>query len=173
MGATELDVDLHPVARALFLVALPSLCAALVALVRGQPAEPEAVQDPPHPRRGDLDVVVALEMHRDACGAEVVVLAQTHDPLDHLALGRGGAVMGPRAAVTQPLGGQLVESVAPLVEEGAADALVAARRCDVAGDLLGVAKHRQAVPDLALLLSVVHQDFLSRESSSVNNLRQF
>ena len=33
--------------------------------------------------------------------------------------------------------------------------------------------HRQAVPDLALLLSIVHQDFLSRETLTVNNLRQF
>ena len=30
-----------------------------------------------------------------------------------------------------------------------------------------------AVPDLALLLSIVHQDFLSRETLTANDLRQF
>ena len=113
------------------------------------------MQDSPHPRRGDLDVVVALEVHRDTCGAEVIVLAQLHDLLDHLPLRRGGAVMGTRAAVTQPLGAQLVESVPPLVKRRPADAVVAARRRRVARDLLGVAKRRQAMPDLALLLSIV------------------
>jgi hypothetical protein len=34
-------------------------------------------------------------------------------------------------------------------------------------------EHRQAVPDLALLLSIVHQTSLSRETPDVNNLRQF
>ena len=29
------------------------------------------------------------------------------------------------------------------------------------------------MPDLALLLSIVHQDFLSREAPNVDNLRQF
>ena len=32
---------------------------------------------------------------------------------------------------------------------------------------------KTAVPDLALLLSIVHQVFLSRETSTVNNLHQF
>ena len=48
-GSDEPDVDLHPVARPLFLVALRALGAALVALVRRQPAEPQPVQDAPHP----------------------------------------------------------------------------------------------------------------------------
>ena len=34
-------------------------------------------------------------------------------------------------------------------------------------------EHPQAVSDLALLLSIVHQDFLSRETPTVNNPRQF
>jgi len=68
--------------------------------------------------------------------------------------------MGPCAAITQPLGAQLAEPIPPLVEQGAADAVVVARRRDVARDLPGVAKHRQAMPNLALLLSVVRQDFL-------------
>lgn len=34
-------------------------------------------------------------------------------------------------------------------------------------------KHRQAMPELTLLFSVVHQRFLSRETLTVNNLRQF
>ena len=75
--------------------------------------------------------MVALEIHRDPCRPEVAVLAQVHDPLDHLALGGSRAVMGSRAAVTKPLGAQLVESVAPLVERRPADPVVAARHRDV------------------------------------------
>ena len=127
-GATELHINLHPMARALFLVALRARGAALVALIRRQPAEAQPVADPPHPRRGDLDVVVVLDVHRDARGAEAVVLAQTHDPLHRLALGSGGAVIGPRVAVSQSHSSQIVEPVLPLVEHRPADPVVAAPR---------------------------------------------
>ena len=75
--------------------------------------------------------------------------------------------------IAQALRTQIVESVPPLLEHGPADPVVAACRRDVAGDLLGVAKHGQAMPDLALLLSIVHQMFLSREAPTVDSLRQF
>ena len=44
---------------------------------------------------------------------------------------------------------------------------------NILSHLLGVAKHRQAVADLALLFSVVHQVFLSQKTPTVNHLRQF
>ena len=68
---------------------------------------------------------------------------------------------------------QLLVAVAPLVEHSLADAVVAARRRNTAGHLLRVAKHRQTMPDLALLLSLVQQVFLSRKTPTVNNLRKF
>jgi hypothetical protein len=85
----ELDVDLHPMAGHWFLVSLPAPVVTLVALRGGESAEIEAVQNPPHPRSGDLDVVVSLQIHRDLVRPEVVVLAQVHDLADHL----GGRLM--------------------------------------------------------------------------------
>jgi hypothetical protein len=55
----ELYVDLDLVAGALFLVALPTAVVALVALVSGQPAHVEAVQDAPDTGHADRHVVVA------------------------------------------------------------------------------------------------------------------
>jgi len=65
------------------------------------------------------------------------------------------------------------EATTPFVEHLAADAVVPARRRDVPAEFLGMTEHRQTVPDLALLLSIVHQTSLSRETPDVNNLRQF
>lgn len=104
IGAPELRVDLRPMARALLVVALRALGAAQLALVGPQSAEAQPVAGPAHPREGDLDVVVALEVYRDRGGAEVAVLVQTHDPLDHLAGGDGRAEMRPRAAARSPSG---------------------------------------------------------------------
>jgi hypothetical protein len=53
------------------------------------------------------------------------------------------------------------------------DAVLPARRRDVAADFPSVTEHGQAVPDVALLLSIVHRTSLSRETPDVNNLRQF
>jgi hypothetical protein len=51
----------------------------LVALGGGQPVQLQPLEDAPHARGADRDVVVALEVHRDLGRAEVVVLAQVDD----------------------------------------------------------------------------------------------
>jgi len=58
-GLDELDVDLQLVAGALLLVAFPPQRPPLVALRRRQPVHPKPLQDPPHPRGADRQVVVA------------------------------------------------------------------------------------------------------------------
>lgn len=57
--------------------------------------------------------------------------ADARSALGDLALGGDGAVMKLRAAISQPLGTQLVEPVRPLVEHRPADPDLAARRRDV------------------------------------------
>ena len=131
------------------------------------------MQNPSHPRRRDLDTAATLEMTDDASRTEAMPLAQAHDPLDHIAFGGSGAVIAPRAAVPQPARAGLLAAIPPLAQRRRADAVVGARRRDVARYLLGVAKHRQAMPDLALLLSIVHQAFPSRKTLTVIDLRQF
>lgn len=131
------------------------------------------MQDPPHPSGGDLDVVAAPETHRDPRRAKALIRTQMHDPLDHLRLGRGGAVMRFGASVTQPLGVQLVKLIAPLVEHRSTDAVATTGRCDVARDLPGMAKHHQAIPDLAVLLSTVRGMFLSRDTPNANKRPHF
>ena len=84
----ELHVDLDPMAGQRLLVALPAVGVALVALRCRQPVELEALEDPPDRRVADLDVVVALQVHRDLQRPEVVVLAQVDDLADDLGLGR-------------------------------------------------------------------------------------
>jgi hypothetical protein len=64
----ELHVDLNLVARERLLIALPSPVVTLVALRGRQAVHVEALQDPPHPRLRDLDVVIALQVHRDLLG---------------------------------------------------------------------------------------------------------
>jgi hypothetical protein len=92
----------------------------------------------------DLDVVVALEVHRDLGRAEVVVLAQVDDLAHDLGAGLVGAHPGATGAVPEPVQAVLVVALAPLVEHLAADAVVAAGQGDVAGDLLSVTQDRQA-----------------------------
>jgi len=58
-GPDELDIDLDPVSGQWFLVTLPTVDMALVALGGRQAVHVEAIKDPPHPRRADLDVVIA------------------------------------------------------------------------------------------------------------------
>jgi hypothetical protein len=91
----ELHIDLHAVARQRLLVALPPVGVAFVPLRRRQPVEIKALEDPVHARVADLDVVVALEIHRDLQRPEVVVLAQVDDLADHLAVGLVRVVQGP------------------------------------------------------------------------------
>src|SRR5271155_566546 len=73
-------------AGTLLLVALPPSRVALVALRGRQPIHPEPLEDSPHPRRADLDVVVALQVHPDLHGPEVVMLAQVDDLFDHVGM---------------------------------------------------------------------------------------
>jgi len=91
----ELHVDLHPVAGQRLLVPLPPVDVAPVALGGGEPVHLQALQDPPDPRRRDLHVVVALQVHRDLVRPEVVTLAQVDDLADHLGLGGVRADVGP------------------------------------------------------------------------------
>jgi hypothetical protein len=126
------------------LVALPPAVVPLVALGGRQAVQLQPLEDAPHARRADLDVVVALEVHRDLGRAEVVVLAQVEDLADHLGAGGVGTDLGPVGTVPQPVQAVGVVALAPLVEYLPADAVVAARQGDVAGDLLSMAQDRQA-----------------------------
>lgn len=84
----ELHIDLQRMAWALLLVTLPPCLFAFVTLRRRQPAQPEFLQDPPDPRRANGQVVVALEIHGDLVRAEMVLLTQPEDLLDHVSAGR-------------------------------------------------------------------------------------
>jgi hypothetical protein len=64
---------------------------ALVALGGGQPVQLQPLEDAPHARGADLDVVVALEVHGDLGRPEVVVLAQVDDLAHDLGSGGPGA----------------------------------------------------------------------------------
>jgi hypothetical protein len=44
----------------------------------------QAMEDPPDARRAELDVVIALEVHRDLVRPEVIGLAEVDDLADHL-----------------------------------------------------------------------------------------
>jgi len=81
------EIVLQLVAGALLLVALPPQRPALVALRGGQTVHSEPLQDPPYPGGADRHVVVAGQIHRNLGRAEVVVLPQPEDLLDHLGLG--------------------------------------------------------------------------------------
>jgi hypothetical protein len=85
-----------------------------------------------------------------------IVAAQVGDLADDLGLGLVRRVVRLGRTVSQAVLAELLVAVPPLVEGRAGDPVVAARRRDVAGHLVGVAKDGQAVPDLALLLSLVH-----------------
>jgi len=117
---------------------------ALVALGGREAVEVQALEDAPHARGADLDVVVALEVHGDLGRAEVVVLAQVDDLAHDLGPGGVGAEVGPVRAVPEPVQAVGVVAAFPGVEALAADAVVAAGQRDVAGDLLSMAQDRQA-----------------------------
>jgi hypothetical protein len=61
----------------------------------------------------------------------------------------------------------------PPVEALAGNPEIKTRRRHAPGHFLSVTEHRQAMPDLPLLLSVVHPDLQSQETPDVNNVRQF
>ena len=140
----ELHVELDPVAGQRLLIALPPAVIALVALGGRQAVELEPLEDAPHPRGADLDVVVAAEVHRDLGRPEVVVLAQVDDLAHDLGAGGVGTDLGAVGAVPEPVQAVGVVAAAPGVEALAADAVVAAGQGHIAGDLLSVAQDRQA-----------------------------
>jgi hypothetical protein len=156
-GVDELHVDLDPMTGELFLVALPAAVVALVALIGGQAAHVGPFEDPPDTGLGDLDVVIALQVHGDLVGPEVVVLAQIHDLADHLFVGGVRAVMGATGSVLEALDAELFVAAEPPVEGLATDAVEPACLCDIAAHLSDAAQHRQAVTHDPLLLSFVHR----------------
>ena len=143
-GLDELHIQLDAVAGQRLLVALPAAVVALVPLGGGQPVELQPLQDAPHARGTDLDVVVAPEVHRDPGRAEVVVLAQVEELAHDLGAGGVGAHPGPVGAVPEPVQPIRVIAAPPGGEALAAAAVLAAGQADVAGDLFSVAQDRQA-----------------------------
>ena len=146
----ELDVDLDAVTGQWLLVPLPTAVVALVALGGGQPVQAQPLEDPPHPRVRDRDVVVALEVHGDLGRAEVVVLAQVEDLLHHLDRGGPRADLRPPGPVPQPLDALVPVPAQPDVVQLPADPEVPAGHRDVPGDLLDVPQHRQPAPHLTV-----------------------
>ena len=61
------------------------------------------VQDPPDPGYADGDVVVALQLHGDLLGAEVVLLTQPEDLFHDFGRGGGGHVVRGAGTVTTVL----------------------------------------------------------------------
>jgi hypothetical protein len=122
------------------LIALPTPVVTLVALGGRQAVELQPLEDAPHARVADLEVVVALEVHGDPGWAEVVVLAQVEDLAHDLGTGGVGADLGPVGAVPEPIEAVGVIAAAPGVEHLAAAAVVAAGQRHVAGDLLSMAQ---------------------------------
>jgi Phage integrase family len=86
---------------ALFLVALPASVVALVALRGREAAHVQAVQDAPDAGDADGDVVVAVQVHGDLAGSEVVVLPQMDDLVDDFGSSGVRAGAGPFGAVAQ------------------------------------------------------------------------
>jgi hypothetical protein len=122
----------------------------LVRLGGGQPVELEPLEDPPHPGLGDGHVVVAVQVHDDLLGAEVVLLAQVEDLLHHLHRRRPRADLRPPGSVPQPLDALVPVAAQPDVVQLPADPEVPAGHRDVAGDLLDVPQHRQPAPHLTV-----------------------
>ena len=112
-------------AGTLLLVALPPSGVTLVTLRGGQSIHVQPLEDSPHPRRADIDVVVALEVHPDLQRAEVVMLAQVDDLLDDVGMGDRRAVQRSAGAVLEALQALVFVSALPPVEDVAADAVVA------------------------------------------------
>ena len=134
----------------LLLVTLPAPVVGLVLLRGRQSVHLQPLEDPPDAGIGDGDLVVPLQIHRDLAGSEVVVLPQVDDLPDHLGVGGIRAGPGSPGAALEPVDTLGVEASLPGVEQRTADAVVAAGRGDVPGDLLGMAEDRQPVPLLAV-----------------------
>ncbi len=104
----------------------------------------------------DDHVVIAGQVHGDLGRAEVILLAQVDDVAHHFGVGLMRARSGPARAIPQTFLAEVLVLAQPLVEGRPADPVVAARGRHTPRHLLSVAKNRQAMPDLALLLSFVH-----------------
>src|SRR6516225_5025150 len=131
-----------------FLVALPAVGVALVALRCGEPVQAAALEDPIHPGVADLDVVVALQVHRDLQRAEVIVLAQVDDLPDDFSRGLIRTVQRGRGPVPQPFLAEILVATPPLIEALPGDPVIPARRRHAARHLFSVAEHRQTMPHL-------------------------
>jgi hypothetical protein len=96
--------------------------------------------------------VIALEIHLDLLGPEVVVRPQVDDLLDDLRLGRVRTHVRTMGAVPKSNETLLLVAAKPPVEGGPADPVIATRLGDVAGDLLGVEDHLEPMLRLPLEL---------------------
>jgi hypothetical protein len=105
-----------------------------------QAVQLQSLEDAPPAGGADLDVVVALEGHRDLGRPEVVVLAQVDDLAHDLGAGGVGAHRWPVGTIPEPVQAVGVVAAFPGVEDLAADAVLAAGQGDVAGDLLSMAQ---------------------------------
>ena len=141
----ELDVDLNPMPGLGLLIPLPALGVAFVALRGRQPTQVEALEDSPNAGHADLDVVVALEVHRDLVRSEVVVLTEVEDLADCLLRSRAWAAVGTAGSVAQPLDAEPIEASLPFVKDLPGDAVIPARQGDVVADLLGVSDDGQTL----------------------------
>jgi len=100
--------------------------------------------------------VVALEIHLDLLGPEVVVRPQMDDLLDYLGLGRVRTHVRTMRPVPESNETLLLVAAIPDVERLPADPVITARLGDVAGDLPGVADHLQTVLRLPLEFLLGH-----------------
>jgi hypothetical protein len=169
----ELHVDLQLVARALLLVASPTAVVALVALGGRESVHLESFQDPPHPGVADRHVVIAGEVHGDLGRAEVVLLAQPDDLLDHLGPGHPRRAVRPAGTFLQSVQAGGLVTAPPAVVALAADAVIAAGRRHVAAHLLDMTQHRKLALGPSLQLTFSHGDPLDLGDPTVNNLRHF
>src|SRR5690348_1312824 len=91
---------------------------------------------------GYLDVVVALEVHRDLARPEMVVLAQIEDLADDVDMGGVGAMARSPGQITQTIDAELAVAAQPGVVGRPTNPVIAARHRDVAGHFLGVLDDR-------------------------------
>lgn len=113
--------------------------------------------------RGDIDVVVPLEVKTHPHGAVAALLPDAKDESDHL--GRNAVAdhirsLGP---ITQVLDTALVETPLPNVELRAGDAKEPAGPADIPADALRMLQHAQPGLDLPSLLLLVNRTLLHPE----------
>jgi hypothetical protein len=89
----ELHVQLQPVPRLRLLVTLPACAVRPVLLIGREPRHAVPRQDAVHRGHRDRDLVEARQVRRDATCAEVVVLPQVEDLVDHLSRRRARRAM--------------------------------------------------------------------------------